>query len=68
MGDGIQVEIADPVALIRLDRPEKLILAAIIVAVFALGLFPDEPMGKTELAAKQFQQLVRTARMPGSAP
>ena len=24
MGDGIQVEIADPVALIRLDRPEKL--------------------------------------------
>ena len=51
-----------------LDRREKLILAAIIVAVFALGLFPDEPMGKTELAAKQFQQLVTTPRMPGSAP
>jgi NADH-quinone oxidoreductase subunit M len=51
-----------------LDRREKLILAAIIVAVFALGLFPDEPMGKTELAAKQFQQLVTTPRLPGSAP
>ena len=51
-----------------LDLREKLILGAIVVAVFALGLFPDEPMGKTELAAKQYQQLVRTARMPGSAP
>ena len=26
--------------------------ALIVVAVFALGLFPDEPMGKTELAAE----------------
>jgi NADH-quinone oxidoreductase subunit M len=51
-----------------LDRREKLILAAIVVAVFALGLFPDEPMQKTELAAKQFQQLVTTPRLPGSAP
>ena len=50
-----------------LDLREKLILAAIVVAVFALGLFPDEPMRKTEVAAKQYQQLVRTARMPGSA-
>ena len=54
--------------LADLDRREKLILAAIVVAVFALGLFPDEPMGKTELAAKQFQQLVTTPRLPGSAP
>jgi len=54
--------------LADLDRREKLILAAIVVAVFALGLFPDEPMGKTELAAKQFQQLVTTPRLPGSKP
>ena len=54
--------------LADLDRREKLILGAIVVAVFALGLFPDEPMGKTELAAKQFQQLVTTPRLPGSAP
>ena len=50
-----------------LDLREKLILVAIVVAVFALGLFPDEPLQKTELAAKQYQQIVRTARMPGSA-
>jgi hypothetical protein len=34
--------------------------------VFALGLFPDEPMRKTELAAKEFQQLIETPRIPGS--
>ena len=52
--------------LTDLDLREKLILAAIVAAVFALGLFPDEPMRKTEIAAKQYQQLVRTARLPGS--
>ena len=36
--------------------------AIIVAAVFVLGLFPDEPMRKTELAAKQFQQLVGTSR------
>jgi len=41
--------------------------AAIVVAMFALGLFPDEPMGKTELAARQFQQLVETAALPSRA-
>jgi NADH-quinone oxidoreductase subunit M len=49
-----------------LDFREKAILATIVVAIFALGLFPDEPMGKTELAAKQYQQLVATPRLPGS--
>src|SRR5205085_1935301 len=43
---------------------EKSLLAAIVLAVFALGLFPDEPMRKTELAARQYQQLVATARAP----
>src|SRR5580765_7350930 len=41
-----------------LDRREKSILGLIVAAVFALGLFPDEPMGKTELAAKSYRQLV----------
>ena len=51
-----------------LDLREKLILGALVVAIFALGLFPDEPMQKTELAAKQYQQLVTTARLPAKAP
>jgi NADH-quinone oxidoreductase subunit M len=52
-----------------LNRREKAILAAIVVAIFALGLFPQEPMSKTELAAKQYQQLVGTSRtaVAGSA-
>jgi NADH-quinone oxidoreductase subunit M len=54
--------------LVDLDLREKLILGAIVAAVFALGLFPDEPMRKTEVAAQQYQQLVRTARLPGSPP
>jgi len=43
-----------------LSTREVAILAAIVVAMFALGLFPDEPLSKTELAARQFQQLVET--------
>jgi NADH-quinone oxidoreductase subunit M len=45
-----------------LNFREAFILGAIVVAVFALGLFPDEPMQKTELAARQYQQLVTTDR------
>ncbi len=51
-----------------LNLREKLILGVIVAAIFALGLYPDEPMRKSELAAKQFQQLVSTARMPASKP
>ena len=49
--------------LVDLNLREKAILASIIVAVFALGLFPDEPMRKTELAARQYQQLVGSERI-----
>jgi len=49
-----------------LDTRERVILAIIVAAVFALGLFPDEPMQKTELAAKHYQQLVGAKRLPGS--
>ena len=41
-----------------LNLREKTILAIIVVAVFALGLFPDSFMRKTELAAVQYQQQV----------
>jgi len=44
------------------------VLGALYMLRFALGLFPDEPMRKTELAAKAYQQLVSTPRLPGSAP
>ena len=47
-----------------LGAREKAILGAIVVAVFALGLFPDEPMKKTELAAQAYRQLVLTSRLP----
>jgi NADH-quinone oxidoreductase subunit M len=43
---------------------EKAILVALIAAVFWLGLFPDEPMRKTEVAAREYQLLVRTSRLP----
>jgi len=48
-----------------LDLREKTILVLIVAAVFALGVFPDEPMRKTELAAKSYLQLVTVSRLPG---
>jgi NADH-quinone oxidoreductase subunit M len=51
--------------LVDLDGREKLILALIVAAVFAIGLFPGEPMRKTEGAAKAFRQLLQTPRLPG---
>jgi NADH-quinone oxidoreductase subunit M len=49
-----------------LGTREKAILAAIVLAIFTLGLFPAEPMGKTELAARDFRDLVSAA--PAAAP
>ena len=54
--------------LTDLNTREKTILGLIVVAVFALGLFPGEPMRKTELAAKAYTQLVTTSRLPAGAP
>jgi NADH-quinone oxidoreductase subunit M len=53
--------------VIDLNLREKLILAAIVAAVFAIGLYPDEPLRKTELAAREFQQRVTGVTIPGSA-
>jgi len=47
-----------------LSRREKLILIALLVPVFWLGLFPDEPMRKSEHAALHFQRLVGGAQQP----
>ena len=48
---------------------EQAILVAIVIAVFALGLFPGEPMKKTELAALEYQTLAGRARtgLPATA-
>ena len=54
--------------LLDLNAREKTILGLIVVAIFALGLFPDEPMRKTEMAAKAYKQLVTTSRLPGGTP
>jgi len=43
---------------------EGVILASLVVAIAALGLFPAEPLAKTELAARRYQSLVMTARVP----
>ena len=52
--------------ILDLDFRERTILAAIVVAVFALGLYPQEPLKKTEAAAREYQQLVSTARAPSA--
>jgi NADH-quinone oxidoreductase subunit M len=47
---------------------EKAILLAFVVAIFALGLFPQGPLAKTELAARDYQQRVLGTRLPEAAP
>jgi NADH-quinone oxidoreductase subunit M len=52
-----------------LSLREGVLLAALTVAIFAIGLYPREPLAKTELAALEFQQLVRGERPgPEGAP
>jgi NADH-quinone oxidoreductase subunit M len=48
--------------LADLGARERAIVGVIVVAVFALGLFPGGPLAKTELAARDFQRLVTTSR------
>ena len=47
---------------------EKAILLAFVVAIFALGLVPQGPLAKTELAALESQQRVLASRVPEAAP
>jgi NADH-quinone oxidoreductase subunit M len=44
-----------------LNARERVILTAIVLAVFAIGLYPEEPLSKTELAAQEYQQIVMGA-------
>jgi len=53
--------------LLDLSLREKSILGLLTIAVFALGLFPDGALQKTELAAKTYQSLVTTSRTPADA-
>jgi NADH-quinone oxidoreductase subunit M len=45
-----------------LNTREKTILGILVVAIFALGLFPDSAMKKSQLAAEQYRLLVKTSR------
>ena len=47
-----------------LDGRERAILAILVAAIFWLGLFPDGALRKTELAAREYQQLVTQKRAP----
>ena len=47
---------------------EKAILLAFVVAIFALGLFPQGPLAKTEIAARDYQQRVLASRLPEATP
>lgn len=48
--------------LVDLGFRERSILAVLVAAIFWLGLFPNEPMAKTELAAREYQRLVSAER------
>jgi len=43
--------------LVDLDAREKLILLAFVASIFWLGLFPQGPLSRTELAAREFREL-----------
>ena len=53
--------------LTDLTLREKTVLGILTVSIFALGLFPDRALRKTELAAKTYQQIVSTSRLPNDA-
>lgn len=46
-----------------LSLRERSILAILVVSIFALGLFPDGALRKTELAARAFQVRLTTSQM-----
>jgi NADH-quinone oxidoreductase subunit M len=50
--------------VVDLNARERAILATLVVAVFWLGLFPQEALRKTEVAARQYQQWVDVAAKP----
>ena len=68
---GIWLTVADYLRGVHVNgRPvrEKAILRAFVVAIFALGLFPQGPLAKTELAARDYQQRVLASRVEDTTP
>ncbi len=53
--------------LADLSLRERTVLGILTISIFALGLFPDSALRKTELASKTYQQLVSTSRVPANA-
>lgn len=53
--------------LLDLSLRERAVLVPLLAAVFWLGLAPDEPLRKTEVAAREYQQLVQGARTTRTA-
>ncbi len=51
-----------------LDFREKSILATVVAAVFLLGIYPEAALRNTEVAAREYRQLVATTRLPSSPP
>ncbi len=47
---------------------ERAVLVAIVAAVFAIGLYPQGPMSKTELAARHYLDLVNRSSTRLAAP
>jgi NADH-quinone oxidoreductase subunit M len=50
--------------LVDLNGRERAILVTLVVAVFWLGLFPQEALRKTEVAALQYRKWVDVAGQP----
>ena len=59
---------APQLPLLDLNGREKTILALIVIAIFALGLFPDDALRKTENAAATYRDLAGTSRLPATKP
>jgi len=47
-----------------LNTRERVILVVLVAAIFAIGLYPQEPLSKTEVAARQYQELVLRSSVP----
>jgi NADH-quinone oxidoreductase subunit M len=56
--------------LADLNLRERAILVTLVAAIFYLGLYPQEALRKTELAAREYQQIVMgpQAAVEGSLP
>jgi len=51
-----------------LNARERTILIVLVAAIFAIGLYPQEPLRKTELGAREYQQLVLRTHTTANHP